>query len=134
MLSSSSWLLSGDGNDRKFRGLPDIKQPPIPTSSMNANSNAWLAFLRFAYAPTPMNHIPDLPPAEEFALELAPAVLCPGAAALLDGDLPLPPLSPVGFEPLLNPVVPLPGLSPVGFDPLLEPVPAAGLALPAGAT
>lgn len=56
-----------------------------------------------------------------------------GAVALLDGDLPLPPLSPVGFEPLLDPVVvPLPGLRPVGFDPLLEPVPVAGLAFPAG--
>ena len=74
-----------------------------------------------------MNYIPDLPPAEEFALELVP-----GAGALLDGDLPLPPLSPVGFEPLLDPVTPLPGLRPVGFDPLLEPGPVAGLALPAG--
>jgi hypothetical protein len=57
-----------------------------------------------------------------------------GAGALLDGDLPLPPLSPVGFEPLLDPVVPLPGLMLVGFDPLLESVPVAGLALPAGGT
>jgi len=51
--------------------------------------------------------------------------------------LPLPPLNPVGFDPLLDPVVPLPGLKPVGFDPLLEPVPAppvGGLALLAGAT
>jgi hypothetical protein len=70
-------------------------------------------------------------PAEEFALELVPAVLLPDAA-LPEGDLPLPPLKPVGLEPLLDPVVPLPGLRPVGFDPLLDPAPVAGLALLAG--
>jgi hypothetical protein len=88
---------------------------------------AKLEFLRFAYIFVRKNYIPDLPPAEEFAL-------VPSAGALLDGDLPLPPLSPVGFDPLLDPVVPLPGLRPVGFDPLLEPEPVAGLALPAGGT
>jgi hypothetical protein len=80
-----------------------------------------------------VDHIPDLPPPEEFALEPAPAVLFAGAAPP-EADLPLPPLNPVGLEPLLDPVVPLPGLRPVGFDPLLEPVPVAGLALPAGGT
>lgn len=64
-------------------------------------------------------------------MEPVPAVLFPGAA-LAEGDLP--PLNPVGLEPLLDPVVPLPGLRLVGFDPLLEPVPVAGLALPAGGT
>src|ERR1700730_5560493 len=83
---------------------------------------------------TLLDHIPDLPPPEEFALELVPAVLFPGAGALMDGDLPLPPLNPVAFEPLLDPVVPLPGLRLVGFDPLLEPVPVAGLALVADGT
>ena len=82
---------------------------------------------------TGLHHIPDLAPPDEFALEPVPAVLFPGAA-LAAGDLPLPPLNPVGLEPLLEPVVPLPGLRVVGFDPLLEPVPDAGLALPAGAT
>jgi hypothetical protein len=101
----------------------------MPTTFMSANSNAWLEFLRFAYIFIRKNYIPDLPPAEEFALELVP-----NAGALLDGDLPLPPLSPVGFDPLLDPVVPLPGLRPVGFDPLLEPELVAGLALPAGGT
>ena len=70
-------------------------------------------------------------------MEPVPAVLVPGAA-LPEVDLPLPPLNPVGLEPLLDPVVPLPGLRLVGFDPLLEPVPepvpVAGLALPAGGT
>jgi hypothetical protein len=78
--------------------------------------------------PPVWDHIPDLPPADEFALELVPAVLFPGAAAP-EGDLPLPPLNPVGLEPLLDPAVPLAGLRLVGFDPLLEPVPVAGLAL-----
>lgn len=67
-------------------------------------------------------------------MELVPAVVFPGPGALPDGDLPLPPLKPVGLEPLLNPVVPLPGLRLVGFDPLLEPLAAAGLALLAGGT
>ena len=66
-------------------------------------------------------------------MEPVPALLFPGAA-LPEVDLPLPPLNPVGLEPLLDPVVPLPGLRLVGFDPLLEPVPVAGLALPAGGT
>ena len=79
--------------------------------------------------PPVWDHIPDLPPADEFALELVPAVPLPGAAPA-EGDLPLPPLNPVGFEPLLDPAVPLPGLRLAGFDPLLEPV--AGLALVAG--
>ena len=77
--------------------------------------------------------MPDLPPPEEFAFEPVPAVLFPGVA-LLEGDLPLPPLNPVGLEPLLGPVAPLPELRLVGLDPLLEPEPAAGLALPAGET
>jgi hypothetical protein len=94
-------------------------------------------------SPPRLDYIPDLPPPEALALELAPAVVFPGPGALLDGDLPLPPLKPVGLEPLLdpmglepllNPVLPLPGLRLVGFDPLLEPVPAAGLALLAGGT
>jgi hypothetical protein len=101
----------------------------MPASLMSANSNAWLEFLRVAYIFIRKNYIPDLPPAEEFALELVP-----GAGALLDGDLPFPPVSPVGFEPLLDPVVPLPGLRAVGFDPLLEPEPVGGLAVPAGGT
>ena len=79
----------------------------------------------------PLDHIPDLPPPEEFGLEPVPAVPFPGPA-LPEGDLP--PLKPVGLEPLLDPVVPLPGLRLVGFDPLLEPVPVAGLALPTGGT
>jgi len=83
--------------------------------------------------PQVRDHIPDLPPADEFALELVPAVLFPGAAAP-EGDLPLPPLNPAGLEPLLDPAVPLPGLRPVGFVPLLEPVRVPGLALVAGET
>ena len=77
--------------------------------------------------------MPDLPPPEEFAFEPVPAVLFPGAAPP-EGDLPLPPLNPVGLVPLLGPVVPLPGLRPVGVDPLLELVPVVGLALVAGGT
>jgi hypothetical protein len=88
-------------------------------------------FWRFLRVSTPLDHIPDLPPAEEFGLEPVPAVPFPGAA-LPEGDLP--PLNPVGLEPLLDPVVPLPGLRLVGFDPLLEPVPVAGLALPTAGT
>jgi hypothetical protein len=88
------------------------------------NSNAWLAFRRFLRVST-LDHIPDLPPPEEFAFEPVPAVLVAGAA-LPEGDLPLPPLSPVGLEPLLDPVVPLPGLRLVGLDPLLELVPVVG--------
>jgi hypothetical protein len=102
----------------------------MPTSFMSANSSPRLHSCAFVYISTRPNYIPDLPPADEFALELVPPVLCPGAAPLLAGDLPLPPLNPVGFEPPLDPVVPLPGLRPVGFDPLLEPVPVAGLAVP----
>jgi hypothetical protein len=78
-------------------------------------------------------HIPDLPPPEELAFEPVPAVLVAGAA-LPEGDLPLPPLNPVGLEPLLDPVVPLPGLRLVGLDPLLELVPVVGLAVVAGGT
>jgi hypothetical protein len=115
----------------KLGGLPDIKQPPKPISTMSAASNAWLAFRRFFHISTCLDHIPDLLPSEEFALELVPAVLFPGAA-LPEGALPLPPLNPVGLEPLLDPVVPLPGLRLVGFDPLLEPVPVVGLTLVAG--
>jgi hypothetical protein len=84
----------------------------------------------FVFPPL-LDHIPDLPPPEEFGLEPVPAVPFPGAA-LPEGDLP--PLNPVGLEPLLDPVVPLPGLRLVGFDPLLEPVPVAGLALPTAGT
>jgi len=83
--------------------------------------------------PPVWDHIPDLPPADEFALELVPAVPLPGAAPA-EGDLPLPPLNPVGLEPLLDPAVPLPGLRLVEFDPLLEPAPVAGLALVVGGT
>ena len=100
---------------------------------MSAASNAWLAFWRLLHVSTCLDHIPDLLPPEEFALELVPAVLLPGAA-LPEGALPLPSLNPVGLEPLLDPVVPLPGLRLVGFDPLLEPVPVAGLTLVAGGT
>jgi hypothetical protein len=95
-------------------------------------------------SPPWQDYIPDLPPPEELALEFVPAVVFPGPVAPLAGDLPLPPLKPVGLEPplkpvvglepLLNPVVPLPGLRLVGFDPLLELVAAAGLALLAGGT
>jgi len=94
-------------------------------------------------SPSRLDYIPDLPPPDEFALEVVPVALFPCAGAPVDGDLPLPPLipvglepllDPVGLEPLLNPVVPLPGLRLVGFDPLLEPVAAAGLALLAGGT
>jgi hypothetical protein len=105
----------------------------FPISSLRANSNAWLACWCFLPVSTRLDHIPDLPPPEEFALEPVPAVLSP-RAALPEVDLPVPPLNPVGLEPLLDPVVPLPGLRLVGFDPLLEPVPVAGLALPAGGT
>ena len=63
-------------------------------------------------------------------MKLVPAALRRSGAA--NGYLPLPPLNPVGFEPLLDPVVPLPGLSDVGFEPLLEPAPGAGLRLVAG--
>ena len=94
-------------------------------------------------SPPRLDYIPDLPPPEELALEFVPAVAFPDPGAPLDGDVPLPPLkpvglepplNPVGLEPLLSPVVPLPGLRLVGFDPLLEPVAAAGLALLAGGT
>jgi hypothetical protein len=81
-----------------------------------------------------LDYIPDLPPPVELALEFVPAVVFPGPGALLDGDLPLPPLKPVGLEPPLSSEVPLPGLRLVGFDPLLEPAAAAGLALLAGGT
>ena len=85
-------------------------------------------------SPPWLDYIPDLPPPEELALEFVPVVVFPGPGAPLAGDLPLPPLKPVGLEPPLNPVVPLPGLRLVGFDPLLELVAAAGLALLAGGT
>src|SRR5437870_6017190 len=86
-----------------------------------------------AGVPARKNYIPDLPPAVEFAL----GALFSAVAALPAGDFPLPPLSPVGFEPLLDPVVPLPGLTAVGFDPLLEPgppPPVPALPVPAAGT
>lgn len=108
-------------------GLSDIKQPPFQFRYQH-KFKCLACILAFPSCPR-LDHIPDLPPPEEFALE--PAVLFPGAA-VPEGDLPLPPLKPVGLEPLLDPVVPLPGLRLVGFDPLLEPVPVAGFALVAG--
>lgn len=59
-------------------------------------------------------------------------LLFSGAVEPLVCALPLPPLNPVGLDPLLDPAVPLPGLRLVGFDPLLDPLGAGGVALPAG--
>src|SRR5256885_14475908 len=133
VLSSSSWLLSVIETTASLSGFSDIKTIPAFNFVTTRKLKCLACILALPMVPPVWDHIPDLPPADEFALELVPAVPLPGAAPA-EGDLPLPPLNPVGLEPLLDPAVPLPGLRLMGFDPLLEPVPVAGLALVVGRT